>query len=117
MRLRWQQGKQGTGYEKLLIFATALIPFDLYLLRYKEGAGIPWHKDPTPGFKHHRLNFSFGKYEGGYMNHIINNRTDPSRHYWRMTRRLYYFRPDLVEHCVQPVIAGTRYVLSLGWCT
>ena len=31
---RWQRGRQGTGYDKLLLLANPfLIPFDLYLLK------------------------------------------------------------------------------------
>ena len=40
---RWQPGRQGTGYDKMLLF-TALwpIPFDSYLLRYPGSGGTPW---------------------------------------------------------------------------
>src|SRR3982750_3791869 len=55
--LRWQRGRQGTGYDKLLLVANPLlIPFDLYLLRFPDGTEIPPHKDPVTGKRHYRLN-------------------------------------------------------------
>ena len=50
---RWQPGRQGTGYDKMLLF-TALwpIPFDSYLLRYPEGSEIPPHTDPVQAGRH-----------------------------------------------------------------
>ena len=42
--LRWERGRQGSGYDKLLLAANAfLIPFDLYLLRFPVGTYIPPH--------------------------------------------------------------------------
>jgi hypothetical protein len=37
--LTWQRGRQGTGYDKMLL-ATARwpLPFDCYLLRYPQGS-------------------------------------------------------------------------------
>jgi hypothetical protein len=46
--LRWQKGRQNSGYDKLLLAAVPFpIPFDRYLLRFPEGSQIPPHRDPV----------------------------------------------------------------------
>lgn len=105
---RWQLGRQGTGYEKCLLLTGLLpLPFDFYLLRYRPGHGIPPHRDPVPGKRHYRINLvlAHGK-EGG---RFICDQTLVSR------PRFHFFRSDLATHSVEPMKAGTRYVLSLGW--
>ncbi len=54
---RWRRGRQGTGYDKMLL-ATAAWPirFDSYLIRYPEGSEIPPHTDPVADGRHYRLN-------------------------------------------------------------
>lgn len=54
---RWRRGRQGTGYDKMLL-ATATWPirFDSYLIRYPEGSEIPPHTDPVSDGRHYRLN-------------------------------------------------------------
>jgi hypothetical protein len=55
--MRWQRGRQGTGYDKLLLLANPFfVPFDLYLLRFPDGTEIPPHQDPVTGKRHYRLN-------------------------------------------------------------
>jgi hypothetical protein len=54
---RWQHGRQGTGYGKMLLLtARRPLPFDSYLIRYPEGAEIPPHTDPVTIGRHYRLN-------------------------------------------------------------
>ena len=50
LAFRWQRGRQGTGYDKMLLL-TARWPlrFDSYLIRYPEGSEIPPHTDPVQG--------------------------------------------------------------------
>lgn len=108
--LRWKEGRQGTGYEKMLL-ATAKwpIPFDLYLLRYGEGAFVSPHIDPVPGHRHFRLNIFLknakfgGRFDLGVGKAIWSH------------PRAQLFRPDIYTHSVTKVLKGTRYVLSLGW--
>jgi len=104
--LRWQEGRQSTGYEKMLL-ATAMLPlpFDLYLLRYRSGAAIPPHTDPVAGMWHFRANLAFGSYEG---------RRFVCGHCLMRIGPLAVFRPDLEVHSVTRVTRGTRWVLSLG---
>ena len=41
---RWQRGRQGTGYDKMLLLTGRWpLPFDSYLIRYPEGSAIPPH--------------------------------------------------------------------------
>jgi hypothetical protein len=119
--LRWRSGRQSSGYEKMLL-ATAPWPvaFDLYLLRFKKGAQIPFHRDPAPKDKrgrtmrHYRLNIFLRNADKGG---VFQTRTDcaDDKHRLFSASRVELFRPDLLEHSVTEVEDGTRYVLSLGW--
>ena len=105
---RWQQGRQGTGYDKmLLITAPWPVPFDSYLIRYPEGSEIPPHTDPVAKGRHYRLNviLKAPKSGGDFV---------CSEPIWE-TRRIKLFRPDKSSHSVSRVVGGSRYVLSLGW--
>ena len=83
---RWQRGRRGTGYDKMLLLTAPWpIAFDAYLLRYPEGSEIPPHQDPVSSGRHYRLNL------------------------------IKLFRSDLSQHSVTRVIGGSRYVLSIGW--
>ncbi len=105
---RWQRGRQGTGYDKMLL-ATARwpLPFDSYLIRYPEGSAIPAHTDPVQSGRHYRLNI------------ILKSPKSGGKFICAApifaTRRIKLFRPDACEHSVTPVIGGSRYVFSLGW--
>lgn len=105
---RWRAGRQGTGYDKMLL-ATASwpLPFDSYLIRYPEGAEIPPHTDPVGSGRHFRLNIVLKSPRSGgefvCAAPIF------------QTRRVKFFRPDACEHSVTRVVGGSRYVLSLGW--
>lgn len=105
---RWQKGRQGTGYDKMLL-ATARwpLPFDCYLIRYPEGSAIPPHTDPVQAGRHYRLNIVLKSPRSGgefvCANPIV------------ATRRIKLFRPDACEHSVTEVVGGSRYVFSLGW--
>lgn len=105
---RWRRGRQGTGYDKMLL-ATAPwpIPFDCYLMRYPEGSEIPPHKDPVAQRRHFRLNVVLKASPAGGEFVCA----DPIL----ATRRIKLFRPDQSEHSVTRVVGGSRYILSLGW--
>ncbi len=99
---KWQQGRQGTGYRKLLL-ATNRKTWDLYLLDYPKGAYITPHVDPVPSGKHFRLNiilYGSAKFNGETL--------------FYMGNRIHFFRPDIVTHSIDNVIKR-RIVLSLGW--
>ncbi|WP_197338053.1 2OG-Fe(II) oxygenase [Ralstonia solanacearum] len=105
---RWRRGRQGTGYDKMLL-ATAAWPirFDSYLIRYPEGSEIPPHTDPVADGRHYRLNIVL-KSPGAGGEFVCANPIF-------QTRRIKLFRPDACEHSVTRVQGGSRYVLSVGW--
>jgi len=106
--LRWQRGRQGTGYDKLLLLANPLVvPFDLYLLRFPDGTEIPPHQDPVTGKRHYRLNIILKRPRAGGEFICV----DPIFE----TKRIKLFRSDVSVHSVTKVQGGSRYVLSLGW--
>lgn len=93
----------------LLATAPWPIPFDLYLLRYREMAFVDWHIDPAPpNKKHYRLNVFLKEAENGGLFRI------EGEPIWS-SKRIQFFRPDKYMHKVCKVHKGTRYVLSLGW--
>src|SRR5688572_31222515 len=54
---RWQKGRQGSGYDKMLLLTAPWpVPFDSYLIRYPDGSSVPPHTDPVQRGKHYRLN-------------------------------------------------------------
>ena len=105
---RWEKGRQETGYEKFFVLGSKWpIPFDFYILRFKEGAEIPPHTDKVTAGNHYRLNVVIKKARSGGEFLCSSPIFESSR--------VKYFRPDLSEHSVSKVVSGTRYVLSLGW--
>ena len=106
--LRWRGGRQASGYEKMLLLMNPfLVPFDFYLLRFREGAEVPEHTDPVTDKKHYRLNIVVKNARAGGEFRC------PAPIY--ESARIKLFRPDLSPHSVTRVERGTRYVLSLGW--
>jgi hypothetical protein len=98
-RFRWQAGRQGTGYRKLLLAQGRR--WDLYVLDYPPGTSIPTHVDPVPGRRHWRANLVlWGEhaFEGDAALRI---------------GRLVVFRPDVAQHGVARV-TRRRLVLSFG---
>lgn len=109
---RWVNGRQGTGYTKmLLVTAKWPILFDVYLLKYEKGAYIPIHKDPVEGREHWRFNLVLKRSEGG----VFGIASYTIRPRWFFNNRGCLFRPDISSHFVTEVRSGTRYVLSIGW--
>lgn len=106
--LRWRHGRQGSGYDKLLLATLPWpVPFDCYLIRYPEGSAIPTHIDPVAERRHFRLNVVLKRSPRGGEFVCA----DPIF----STARIKLFRPDVSEHSVTRVEGGSRYVLSLGW--
>jgi hypothetical protein len=105
---RWQRGRQGTGYDKMLLL-TARWPlrFDSYVIRYPEGSEIPPHTDPVQVGRHYRLNIVLKSPRSG-GEFVCATPIFASR-------RIKLFRPDACEHSVTRVVGGSRYVLSVGW--
>ena len=105
---RWRRGRQGTGYDKMLLATLPWpLPFDCYLIRYPDGSAIPPHTDPVKDRGHYRLNIVLKTSPRG--GEFLCQ--DPL---WE-TRRIKFFRPDRSEHAVTRVEGGSRYLLSIGW--
>jgi len=115
--MRWEEGRQGTGYlKKKLLESHSWFLFDLYLLKFPEGAYVPPHKDEVGyGLRHYRVNLILwpakrgGEFKIDYTNWITVIRPFVN---WPF---LKIFRPDRLTHSVTLVEEGTRYVLSLGF--
>lgn len=105
----WDIGRQKRGYDKMLLcmFPLPFIWIDTYLLRFKQGSNIPPHVDPVDKYNHYRLNIILksAKLGGEFICHqsYIN------------TKRIKFFRSDTMEHSVNEVLDGSRYVLSIGF--
>jgi hypothetical protein len=105
---RWQSGRQGSGYDKMLLLTAPWpIPFDSYLIRYPEGSSVPAHTDPVGVGRHYRLNIILKAPAAGGEFVCANPIFASSR--------VKLFRPDACEHSVTAVEGGSRYVLSIGW--
>lgn len=105
---RWEKGRGGTGYYKLLLCRCAKVfKFDMYLIKFPCGSEITAHTDKLSKGNHFRFNFIIKKPEEGgeftCSNMILN------------TERVKLFRPDIYEHRVSKIIKGNRLVFSLGW--
>lgn len=104
--LRWQKGRQNTGYDKCLIFVSRWLKCDCYILRFNTGSAIPPHTDKIDSGRHFRLNIVLKHAKAGGQFHCEQMLFE--------SNRVKLFRPDLHAHSVSLITDGTRYVLSLG---
>jgi hypothetical protein len=106
--LRWQHGRQQSGYDKMLLLQSRWpLPFDVYMLRFRQGSEIPPHTDPVAEGRHYRCNIVVKRArEGGDF--VCGTPIFA-------TSRIKVFRPDACEHSVTRIVHGSRYVLSIGW--
>lgn len=119
--LRWRQGRTSpNNYQKMLLLALPGV-FDLYVLRFKTGSSIDWHRDPvTRGLAHHRINWTLRKASKGgqVMTKMLvfdGERRGAVKLTLKHKKRLTYMRPDLTEHSLSKVEDGCCLVLSFGW--
>ena len=104
--MRWEEGRQKTGYLVTRLFQSAKLRADCWLIYYPTGSYILAHTDSAPGFKHYRLNIDLRKAKkGGKL-----KCEEPIFRFWRFN----FFRSDRL-HFVTEVREGTRLVLSVGW--
>ena len=122
--VQWEPGRQGTGYDKhalrdglpealpallqrsLDALAVEAVAWDCYLLRYRPGAYVPPHRDPTDAKPHLRLNAIVQSSAGAVLS--LNGAAIELA-----AGDAIVFRPDVVEHAVSAG-EGTRYVWSVG---
>ncbi len=113
MSLSFKAGRQGTGYEVMTLISRKL-PFrclsgvDMHILRYPPSSSIPTHTDKVGSGKHHRVNILLVKPKSG--GEFICAQAK------RFLGRVFYFRPDIMEHSVTEC-PSRRIVLSIGWVT
>jgi len=106
--MRWQEGRQNSGYLKMLLFTLPWpIKFDLYLLKFPEGSKILSHRDEVGEGKHYRINLVLKKAKQGGKFKCESSIYESSR--------IKFFRPDISIHEVSEVCKGSRYLLSIGW--
>ena len=98
---RWEMGRQGTGYRKLVLGKGRL--WDAHLIDYPPGVGIPEHVDTLPDRRHLRINAAIMR--GGSQ--VVSRDV-----VLRLGQRLVVFWSDRPH----AVMAGTarRIVLSIG---
>lgn len=106
--LSWEDGRQGTGYKKMLLLASPFFfKFDTYLIYYPVGTKIPPHTDKVEGKKHYRLNmilFPFKKDNCFKSENVIFSFLN-----------INFFRPDICVHEVLEVKEKSRIVFSFGF--
>lgn len=106
--LQWKDGRQGSGYAKFLLLTGMFpLPFDCYILKYKEGSFISLHVDKVDSGKHYRLNVVVKAPEKGG----VFTCEKCIFKFWRVA----FFRPDMYEHAVSKIERGSRYVFSFGF--
>ena len=106
--MKWEKGRQNSGYDKLKLFESQKLKCDCYLLHYPTGSEIKPHTDKVDlQYDHYRLNFVLHKAKKGGIFKCDN--------VLFKLGRLVVFRPDQNEHSVTQIEEGTRLVFSFGW--
>lgn len=106
---KWQDGRQGGGYQKMCLALSKRFNFDSYLIRY-HNSGIKLHIDPSPkeGYEHRRMNIVLKKPEFGGRFMTFGN----CKQY--LGGRVTLFNPSDAHHYASRSY-GERLILSLGW--
>lgn len=106
--LEWVPGRQGGGYQKMMLVKSERFHFDCYLLWFPEGSHIPVHTDPSPdGFEHHRINIDLKTPPNGGIT-LVDGPCSQGEGF-------LYFRPDLYPHWMTTCIGGSMLIFSIGW--
>ena len=113
--LSWDDGRQLSGYSKMLLAISERFKFDAYIIRIPDGFGVPKHRDPAvEGYEHHRVNIELKR---GLFTGIMHVK-GPIKKF--LFNRVMYFRPDLHVHWMTPHSfildsSDSTYLLSVGW--
>ena len=99
--MKWEQGRQGTGYRKMTVAQGKW--WDLHLIDYPRGIYIPWHVDTIDGKRHLRINLALRT--GG-------SKLFAEETLFRFRERLVVFYSDRF-HVVTPT-ESRRFVVSIG---
>lgn len=100
--MRWESGRQGTGYRKLRLWQSDRLFSDAYLIDYPPHTRIPTHVDKVPGKRHYRINILLWGQDNFRGETLFS------------LGPLKFFRPDISPHSVEEV-SRRRLVLSIGW--
>lgn len=100
--LVWEDGRQGTGYQKMTLFSFSQL--DCHLIRYPHASYIPPHRDVNEGYKTYRLNIKLKGEQDFYSESVV-----------FQLGRVVLFRPDIATHYV-PTVTDERLVFSIGAC-
>lgn len=100
--MKWEIGRQGTGYRKLRLWQSKKLSSDAWLVDYPPHTHIPTHTDPVPGRKHFRVNILLWG-QNNFQGKTIFS-----------TKRIKFFRPDISPHSVEEV-SRRRLIFSIGW--
>lgn len=107
--LTWEQGKEGIGYSRMLLFK--LFNVDCWLFKMPEGSKIFCHFDKVAkGYEHHRINVILKRAKDGGMGGALDSGGYKSLH-----RRVHRYRPDIQWHWIDKVHKGTMYFISIGF--
>lgn len=106
MFLKWEKGRQNSGYFKFKIIQSKILKLDIYLLKFPKNSFIKTHKDEVLKGKHFRLNIIIKKAKVGGIFYLEGK---------KQKGRFHSFRPDIQKHSLSKIQDGTRYVLSIGW--
>lgn len=104
--MKWESGRQGTGYFKKTLFFSKRFRCDAYMLKLPAGVAITEHVDFVPYANHHRINVTLR----GRV------RMWTAKPVFHLGNWFSYFRPDIVPHSAPAVIEDT-YIFSFGWLT
>jgi hypothetical protein len=97
--MRWEQGRQGGGYQKVKLFSCRYL--DCYIIKFPAGYRLPTHVDEVVGKRHYRLNVLLrgeDAYQGAYI--------------WKLWRFIC-FRSDQPHGTL--TLTRVRTLLSFGW--
>lgn len=104
--MKWDEGRQGSGYSKLTLFFSKRFKCDAYILKIPKGVAIPQHVDLVPNANHHRVNITLR----GRIRMEVNGKS------FCLGDWFSYFRPDITPHSAPAVVKDT-YLFSFGWLT
>jgi hypothetical protein len=110
---KWRSGYRATGYEKMrLASGTWPVPWDLILLRMKEGVELPAHRDVVRG--------KFATGPQMRVNVLLKAAKRGGEFFCegqhrRILNRIFLFRADTNTHGVTKVEEGERIIAVLNY--
>ena len=97
----WKSGRQaGCLYKKRIIYSFKLLNwgFDAYLLKYKKGTKLPFHKDKVDNGEHWRLNVRLKGEDVFYLENDKGKRNFGNFSFDCSMSSIHLFRSDILLH-------------------